>query len=88
MLDDTKEVRDYLIRSGAEDYAKWMAKCHCAYLNNKSVLDDKIKDFLKEGERIIKSNIKTQRLKTADDIYGYIEDMRSRIHELEKRLNF
>ena len=85
-IDDTPEVRNHLIESGAEDYAEWMAICHCAYIGNKSSFNDKVKEFMKEGLRIIKTNIKVKRLKTADEIYEYIDEMRDKIYNLKNKI--
>ena len=85
-LDDTKEVREQLIYSGAEDYAEWMAFCHCTYLNNKSSYNEKVKDFIKDGLIIMKNNIKIKKLRTADAIHDYIEEVRDRIIKLKGKL--
>lgn len=85
-LDNSPEVRNQLIESGAEDYAEWMALCHCAYIGNKSSFNDKVKEFMKEGLRIIKTNVKVKKLKTADEIYEYIDDIRSKIIKLSNKI--
>lgn len=86
MIDNTDENRKLQIHNIAEDYADWMAEAHCAYVGHRSSHEFTKKLFMKEGLSIAKANIKSMKLKTADDIYYYREDMLSRIFRLKKKL--
>jgi hypothetical protein len=86
MIDNTKENRDIQINNIAEDFAEWMSFCYGLYIGHQDGFDSLKNNYMKEGLSIAKINVKIKKLKTADDIYYYREDMLSKIFSLKKKL--